>query len=186
MNPFPDLILSPTTAHRIPSTSSTVEFIHKLLSHEVNVYAFLMDEDLLLHARIKGFQNDPARALSDLIAQLPRHIRDAVFPPPPPEPEAEPDEDEDFDEGKDSPPPVKGFSLKISDGYSIAFLLPKFLQSLLLLKKSNLPPNPFLLLASKIHKIPKRSKDQGSVWRCESMSLFLFCDERRRNAQLNN
>lgn len=120
MKPFPNLILSPTTAHRIPSTSSTVEFIHKLLSHEVNVYAFLMDVDLLLHAQIKGFQNDPSRALLDLITQLPQHVRDAVFPPPPPDPNDE--EEDSSDEGKDSPT-LKGFSLKISDAYSISVSL---------------------------------------------------------------
>ena len=117
MNPFPDFIISPTTANRIPRTPGAEGLIHRIFLHEVNAAAFLMDEDLLADLEAKGFRNDLDRAIMDLIQQLPRHIQDAVFPPPPQNPESE---DDSSDEGKDSPPPVKGFSLKISDGYSIA------------------------------------------------------------------
>ncbi len=133
MNPFPDLILSPTKAHRIPRTSDAEELIHKLLALEINAYAFLMDVDLLAEIEAKGFRNDPDQARSDLMKQSPQHIRDTVFPPPL---ESEPD-DSDEEEGKDSTP-LKGMGLKISMNDSLSTVpksplehaLPKKLRSL--------------------------------------------------------
>jgi len=116
MNPFPALIFSPSTANRLPRTLDAEGIIKKLLMHEVNAAAFLMDEDLLAAAEAKGFKNNLERALTDLFSQLPRSICEAVFPPVP-DPEFE--EEDSSDDGRDSPS-VRGLLLKISNTYSVS------------------------------------------------------------------
>jgi len=37
MNPFPDTILSPSTAHRFPRSPRSQAYIRHLLNHEINV-----------------------------------------------------------------------------------------------------------------------------------------------------
>ncbi len=58
----------------------------RLLEHDINAAAFLMDEDLLeaAESKKKGFQNDLDRAVLDLVRQVPHAVFDAVFPAPPP------------------------------------------------------------------------------------------------------
>jgi hypothetical protein len=72
MKPFPEMILSPTTAHRIPlSVEQQMRWIEELLTdHDINATAFVMPDDLLPAAKEKGFRNDLNRALADLKAQL--------------------------------------------------------------------------------------------------------------------
>jgi len=84
VNPFPDTILSPTTANRIPRSPGAEDLIARLLEHDINAAAFLMDEDLLEAAEKEGFKNDLDRAVLDLVRQVPHAVFDAVFPPPPP------------------------------------------------------------------------------------------------------
>ena len=72
MNPFPERILSPTTANRIPRSPGADDLVARLLGHDINAAAFLMDEDLLAAAEARGFKNDLDRAFS---------ISSANFPP---------------------------------------------------------------------------------------------------------
>lgn len=101
---FSETIISPTTANRIPRSPGAEDLISKLLEHDINAAAFVMDEDLLDAAERKGFKNDLDRALLDLIRQLPPAVLDAVFPQPPPTEEvtvatSDPLEGSDGDDG---------------------------------------------------------------------------------------
>lgn len=68
MNPFPDFIIRPSTAHRIPRTPHAEKLIDKLLTYEVNAYAFLMDVDLLVEVESKGFQTILSALLEILLS----------------------------------------------------------------------------------------------------------------------
>lgn len=88
MNPdlFSDeLILSPSTAHRISrltrlKRSGRPLLTDWLLARKINALAFFIDEDLLQTIVANGFQNDSKRALHDLQSQLPKPIRDELWP----------------------------------------------------------------------------------------------------------
>jgi len=77
MNPFPENILSPKTAHRIPQSIGH-SAIERLLAFGINAYGFLMDDDLLEETIAKGFANDVERAKADLLSQLPPEIRSEI------------------------------------------------------------------------------------------------------------
>jgi hypothetical protein len=80
-----ELILSPSTAHRISrltrlKRSGRPLFTDWLLARKINAFAFFMDEDLLQTIGANGFKNDSNRALHDLQSQLPKPIRDELWP----------------------------------------------------------------------------------------------------------
>jgi hypothetical protein len=114
MNPFPDTVLTPSSAHRLP-TSLYQELIDQLVEHGINAAGFLMDDDLLVDlakAERRPFRNDPDRAFADLKAQLPDAVREEFWPTPKPIPLMEPatkipdstggDDDDDDDSGMGS------------------------------------------------------------------------------------
>ncbi len=85
MNPFPQTILTPTTAHRIPLTANADEVVFKLLELGINASAFFMEADRLDAMENEDFANDFDRAFEDFFYQIPLEIRGKVFPPPPEE-----------------------------------------------------------------------------------------------------
>jgi hypothetical protein len=98
MNPFPETILTPSSAHRLP-TELHQELIDQLVEHGINAAGFLMDGDLLRDlAKLehRPFHNDSERAERDLadqiaalsnatfvIPELPKVFRDKHWPPQP-------------------------------------------------------------------------------------------------------
>lgn len=85
MNPFPQTILTPTTAHRIPLTANADEVVFKLLELGINASAFFMEAEQLASLENEDFANDFDRAFEDFFYQIPPEIRGKVFPPPPEE-----------------------------------------------------------------------------------------------------
>jgi hypothetical protein len=79
-------------------------------AYKVNASAFFMDQDLLLAAKKRGFKNDPNRAITDLLRQLPKLVRDEFFPPkvafkpatPTPPPALDQQDEDDQDDSGDS------------------------------------------------------------------------------------
>jgi hypothetical protein len=118
-----ETILSPSTAHRLPRSERLLKLRNWLLAkHKINAYAFFMDDDLLEELLKAGFHNDPARALDDLLRQLPDSARAqlqrpkpprSATPPPPPAPAPHSEEDKKDD---DSSP----MSNRLKIGISIA------------------------------------------------------------------
>jgi len=83
MNLFPQTILTPTTAHRIPRTAGADCVVSKLLEFEINASAFFMETDQLAALESEGFANDFDCAFDDFFYQIPVEIRRQVFPLPP-------------------------------------------------------------------------------------------------------
>lgn len=86
IKPFPDTVLTPSSAHRLPD-SLGCELVGQLVEHGVNAAGFLMDDDLLVDLaknERRPFHNDPERAFADLKAQLPDAVREAFWPTPRP------------------------------------------------------------------------------------------------------
>jgi hypothetical protein len=65
-----EMILSPSTAHRLPHSKGLKLTNWLLAKHKINAYAFFIDDDLLK----AGFHNDRARAFADLWRQLPDSV----------------------------------------------------------------------------------------------------------------
>ncbi len=112
MNPFPQTIFTPKTAHRIPRTTGTDCVVAKLLEFDINASAFLMEPDLLASLESEDFANDFDRAFDDFYYQIPVEIRRQVFPLPP-EVEGVPQEPEVHASGGmgQQKPPSRGLSL---------------------------------------------------------------------------
>jgi hypothetical protein len=85
MNPFPQTILTPVTANRIPRTENADEVVAKLLEFGINASVFFMEADQLDALENENFANDFDRAFEDFFYQIPAEIRGQVFPPPPDE-----------------------------------------------------------------------------------------------------
>jgi hypothetical protein len=75
MNPFPEKIVVPTTANRLP-VSLYETLIERLLELNVDAAAFLMPDNMLRAA------NDSEAAKKDLIGHLPANVHAVLFPPP--------------------------------------------------------------------------------------------------------
>ncbi len=68
INPFPDTVITPTTANRLPQVRTYNLLIKRLLELNVNATAFLVPEDMLSKL---SRSNNTHIALDDLVSQIP-------------------------------------------------------------------------------------------------------------------
>ncbi|MBN8711867.1 MAG: hypothetical protein BGO12_05090 [Verrucomicrobia bacterium 61-8] len=80
MNPFPEKILVPTTANRIPWTENAQAIMSRLLDFQINASAFLMDAGQLDDLKAEACENHFDRAFDDLFYQIPKELWWEVFP----------------------------------------------------------------------------------------------------------
>lgn len=79
INPFPETIIVPTTANRLPQVRTYNQFIERLQEFNVNAAAFLVPEDML---STLSPSNNTHIALDDLVSQIPTKALFAlIFPP---------------------------------------------------------------------------------------------------------
>ena len=102
---------------RLPKRSGRPLFTDWLLARKINAFAFFMDEDLLQTIVANGFKNDSNRALHDLQSQLPKPIRNELWPQktlftPAKSPPANTEQQED-DEQDDSATSLMGISMAL-------------------------------------------------------------------------